>query len=133
MHALPAAFAVALTLLPSLAGATEGVLIVHSNQRITPAGVVIENTLRGVVAGGIKRPVEIFSEYLDTEWTTSEAFAVAQAEFLRQKYSVRDIRVIVASAPQALEFVAAYRDRMLPRVPVVHLAMPKDQLERAGY
>lgn len=113
--------------------ASTGVLIVHSNQRITPAGIVIENTLRSLVPGALQRPVELFSEYLDMEWASTDTFAAAQAEFLRQKYGERNIRVIVASAPQALQFIAKYRDRMLPGVPVVHLAMPKDQLERASF
>jgi len=133
MHALPAAFAVALTLLPSLAGATEGVLIVHSNQRITPAGVVIENTIRSAVPSALARPVEIFSEYLDTEWASTEALAGLQAEYVRQKYLARDIRVIVVSGPQALRFTARHRDAMLPGVPVVHVAVPKDELEGANY
>ena len=110
-----------------------GVLILHSNQRITPAGIVIENTLRTVVPAGMQRPVELFSEYLDMEWASTETLAAAQAEFLRQKYSERNVGVIVASAPQALQFTSKYRDRMLPGVPVVHLAMPKDQLERSRY
>jgi ABC-type uncharacterized transport system substrate-binding protein len=130
MVMLRAVFWAALLLFPALAAAIDGVLIIHSNQRITPAAVVIENTLRSAVPAGIQRPVELFSEYLDIEWAATEAFAAAQAEFLRQKYSARDIRVIVASAPQALQFVVKYRDRMLPGVPVVHVAMPKDQLER---
>src|SRR5207248_4861137 len=52
--------------------------------------------------------------------------------FLRQKYDARNIRVIVASAPQALRFAIQFRDHMLPGTPVVHVAMPQDQVERAS-
>src|SRR6478735_9689484 len=133
MHGLPAVIAATLLSLPAFAGATEGVLIVHSNQRITPAGVVIENTIRSAVPGALTRPVEIFSEYLDTEWASTDALAALQAEFVRQKYIARDIRVIVVSGPQALRFTARHRDAMLPGVPVVHVAVPKDELEGANY
>ena len=55
---------------------------------------------------------------------------MAGAEFLRQKYDGRNIRVIVASAQQAVQFATQFRDRIVPGVPVVHIAMPRDQLER---
>ena len=108
---------------------TDGVLIIHSNQRVTPAAVVIEDTLRKVVPEALQRPVDIYSEYLDVEWAVREAFAEAQAEFLQKKYDNRNVRVIVASAPQAVQFVSRTRDRLLPGVPVVHIALPKDQVE----
>ena len=62
-----------------------------------------------------KRPVEIYSEYLDIEWFPVEAYAGAGAEFLRQKYDDRNIRVIVASAPQAVQFAIKFRDRIASR------------------
>lgn len=120
-----------LALFSALAAAVttpDGVLIIHSNQRVTPAAVIIENTLRKVVPEAIPRPVEFVSEYLDVEWASSGEAAAAQAEFLRQKYHGRRIRVIIASAPQALQFATKFRDRMLPGVPVVHVAVATDQL-----
>src|SRR5215203_2814175 len=94
----------ALTLAGPAARATEhapGVLILHSNQRPTPAAVIIEETLRKVVPDQFGRPVQLFAEYLDAERSTTEDYAQAQAEFLRQKYQFRNVSVIVASAPQA--------------------------------
>jgi C4-dicarboxylate-specific signal transduction histidine kinase len=120
----------ALLALPTLCFAADGVLILHSNQRVTPAAIIVENELRKIVPEALQRPVDVFSEYLDVEWTSTEAFAATQAEFLRQKYERRNVRVIVCSAAQALEFVNRFRDRILPGVPVVHLVLPKDQLER---
>src|SRR5207344_220767 len=108
----------------------EGVLVIHSNQRPTPAAVIIEDTLRKAVPDALKRPVEIYSEYLDIERFPLDTYAVAGAEFLRQKYHDRNIRVIVASAPQAVQFAAKFRERIAPGLPVVHIAMPRDQLER---
>ncbi len=112
------------------AATPEGVLIIHSNQRATPAAIVIESTLGKVVPEALQRPVEIFSEYLDIEWASSETYAAAEAEFLRQKYSARNVRVIVASAQDALRFAIQFRDRMLPGIPVVHIAVSKDILDR---
>ncbi len=109
-----------------------GVLIIHSNQRATPAAVVIENALGSVVPDAVRGPVDMFSEYLDVEWASTEAYSTAQVEFLRQKYSRRNIRVIVAAAPAALQFTLKFRDRILPGVPIVHVAVPADQLEGAS-
>ena len=129
--ALTMALAVAALILATAASAaSEGVLVIHSNQRATPAAIVIENTLGKVVPEALGRPVELYSEYLDIEWASTETYAAAQAEFLRQKYAGRNIRVIVAAAPAALGFAIRYRDRMLPGVPVVHIAVAKDTLDR---
>ena len=128
-----AALSAALLVLALHAGAAdlpEGVLVIHSNQRPTPAAIIIEDTLRKAVPDGLKRPVEIYSEYLDIERFPVDAYAGAGAEFLRQKYTDRNIRVIVASAPQAVQFATKFRERIAPGVPVVHVAMPRDQLER---
>ena len=78
-----------------------GLLILHSNQRPTAAGIVIEDTLRTVVPAALKRPVGLYSEYLDEEWSSIKAYGGEQAQFFRQKYSGRNIRVLIAAAPQA--------------------------------
>jgi len=102
------------------------VLVIHSNQRPTVAAMVIEDTLRKALPEMLGRPVDIFSEYLDEEWTSVEAYGQAEADFLKIKYGNRNIGVIVASAPQAVQFATIYRDRMLPAVPVVHIALASD-------
>ena len=110
----------------------EGVLVIHSNQRPTPAAILIEDTLRKVVPDALQRPVEIYSEYLDIERFSADAYAGPGEAFLRQKYGDRNIRVIVAAAPQAVQFATRFRDEMLRGVPIVHIAMPRDQLERVS-
>ena len=86
------------------AAVPDGILIIHSNQRPTPAAIVIEDTMRRAVPDLLQRPVEIYSEYLDIERTPTEGYADVEAEFLRRKYAGRNIRVIVASAPDAVRF-----------------------------
>jgi len=108
----------------------DAVLVIHTNQRPTPAAVVIDDTLRKVVPESLQRPVEVYSEYLDIERFQIDTYAKAGAQFLREKYGDRNIRALVAAAPQAVQFATRFRDDMLPGVPVVHIAMPKDLLER---
>ena len=107
-----------------------GVLILHSNQRPTPAQVIIDDTLRTVVPQELKRPVNLFSEYLDAEWTSLQTYGLAQAEFLRAKYGSRNISVIVADALPALRFAIEFRDRMFPGVPIVYLSVAVDRVDR---
>jgi len=121
---------IALVLALPATAATPGVLVIHSNQRPTPAAIVIEDTLRTAIPVALKGPVEIYSEYLDSEWTSVQTYGAAEAEFLHEKYDARNIRVIVVSAPPALQFAMKYRDRLFPGVPVVHIAMPRDTLEQ---
>jgi len=122
---------VLLTFASRASGATvaSGVLIIHGNQRAQPATVIIGDALEGVLQDALLPSVYVFREYLDSEWVSTEAFAATQAEFLRQKYDGRNIRVIVVEASPALRFVLKFRDRMFPGVPVVHVAIGTDQLE----
>ncbi len=128
-----AAVALSATLLIFTASAAEntapGVLILHSNQRPTPAQVIIDDTLRAVVPQELKRPVHLFSEYLDVEWTSLQTYGLAQAEFLREKYGRRNISVIVADALPALRFEMEFRDRMFPGVPIVYLSVAVDRVD----
>jgi signal transduction histidine kinase len=109
-----------------------GVLILHSNQQPTPAQVIIDSTLRKVVPEELKRPVELYSEYLDDEWVSIQKYGPLQAQFLQSKYGDRNIRVIVANALPALQFAAKFRDSSFPGVPVVHLAVAGDRLGRVS-
>ncbi len=108
----------------------DGVLIIHSNQRPTVAGLIIEDVLRKVVPDRPERPVALYSEYLDAEHPSIDSYGAAAAEFMRGKYGGRNIRVIVAAATPALQFALESRDRMLPGVPIVHIAVPREQLAR---
>jgi signal transduction histidine kinase len=122
-------FSTLLTLTASAAENTApGVLFIHGNQRALPAAVIIADVLERVVRDTLGRPVYLFTEYLDQEWVSTEAYADIQAEFLRQKYSGRNIRALVVVAG-ALKFALKFRDRMFPGVPVVYVAVGVDELE----
>jgi len=107
---------------------TPGVLIIHTNQRPTPAAILVEDSLRKLVPEALGRPIELYSEYLDSERPSESGYGDALAQFLSLKYQERNVRVIVASAPQALRFAIDLRDTRFPGVPIVHIAIPRDQL-----
>ena len=138
-HSLASAVAVFLSMLvgcfASRACAADGadapppaVLIVHSNQRPTPAAVVIEDTLRGTIPAQLRRPVEVHSEYLDVEIPASATLVADQIAFLAHKYESRNVRAIIASAAGAVPFALRLREQMSSAVPIVHIAVPLDAL-----
>lgn len=108
----------------------DGVLVIHSNQRPTVAGLIVDDVLREVLSDRLGDRVAVFNEYLDAESTSTAALGATAADFVRSKYAARNIRVIVASAPPAFQFVLQHRDRLLPGVPIVHIAIPGEQLAR---
>ncbi len=117
---------------PGAETAAPGVLILYSNQRPTPAQVIIEDTLRVVVTDGLKRPANLYSEYLDDEWVALDAYGQKEADFLQEKYERRNIRVIVTVALPALRFAAQHGDRIVAGAPVVHLAVARDRVDRSA-
>jgi signal transduction histidine kinase len=132
------AAALALVLLGSLAASAQqsepqepppGVLILYSNQRPLPAQVVIEDSLRTTLTAGYKQPLSGYSESLDDEWGSLEAYGARQAEFLREKYQRRNIRVLVVVSLPALRFALRYRDTILAGIPVVHMTVSQDRVD----
>jgi len=128
---LTACACVVLALLPAAVTAADpaGVLILYSNQRPTPAQVIIEETLRTVIQDQANRPVQLYSEFLDDEWASLATYGQRQADFLRDKYRRRNIRVIVAVALPALQFMMQFRGAVAADVPVVHMAVALDRLQ----
>ena len=110
----------------------DGVVIVHSNQRPVPATAIIDDTLRRVVAENLGRPVEFYSEFLDSERFSTPEYAEAAAALLRRKYIDRNIKIFVAIVPQALQFVRDHREQILPGIPVVYISLPMDALPKEG-
>jgi len=109
--------------------AAPGVLVLYSNQRPTPAQLVIEDTLRTVLAEGGKPQIQLFSEYLDDEWVSLETYGVKQADFLRSKYERRNIKVIVAVAIPALQFATRFRNQVVAGAPIVHVLVARDRVD----
>src|SRR4029434_5669170 len=108
---------------------TRGVLIIHSGQRAQPATLIVGDAIESVLQQAFGPSVSVFREHLDAEWVSTEAYGASQAEFLRQKYGERNIRVIIIEANSALQFALKFRDRMFPGVPVVYVAIAIDYLE----
>ena len=112
-----------LTFLAAIAhaeGLPPGVLILYPYLRAFPLNALIDETLRREVPKGFGQPVAIYSEFLEAEQFPNGRDDVARAQFVRERYRDRNIKVIVVIGALGLEFFLKYRDQMLPHVPAVY-------------
>jgi len=97
-----------------------GVLILYPNLRSFPLNALIDETVRRQVPREFGQPVAIYSEFLESEQFTDERDDVARAQFVLERYRDRNVKAVLVVGALGLEFFLKYRDRMLPRVPVVY-------------
>ena len=103
-----------------------GVLILYPHHHTFPLNVLVDETLRRQVPNDFGQAVAVYSEFLDQEHFGNERHDATNAQYLREKYRDRNIKVLVVIAPRALQFVLRYRDQMLPRVPVVYTVVSQE-------
>ena len=104
------------------------VLVIFSNNRLLPANVDFDRGLNEAAEGSAN--VRYFAEFLDSPEFGGESYAQQTASYLREKYSARRPRVVVAGGQAALGFLLRYRTEIFPEVPVVHAAVDRAFLER---
>ncbi len=97
------------------------VLVIYSNGRLLEGNVEIEQGLRKALSTPPKGHVEIYSEFLETEFA-DPSYEPTVTAYLRAKYAQHRPNVIVAVARPALAFVLHHRD-LFPDAPVVHAAV----------
>jgi signal transduction histidine kinase len=118
-------FAVPALLVVHLALATETkyVLVLHTTNRLSGSNVAFESGLRQVFDANAGQPVEIFSEYLDEPRFIGDRYELTLTTFLHDKYADRPLDAVIVGGDAALEFVMRHRDRLFPRVPVLHVGV----------
>ncbi len=104
------------------------VLILYSDERMLPAGIIVDRELRETLENQLEGAVEIHTEYLDRARFPGEEMAERQSVFLREKYAGRAPDVIVAGGAAALKFLLKFRDSLFEGVPIVHCAVADRQL-----
>lgn len=107
-------------------GETKSVLIVYSNESFLPANISLGNALVNQMRGAVPGRIEFFSEFLDLVRFPGEIHQSRTADMLREKYSGRDIDLIVTAGPQALKMLATQRDSLFPDVPIVFTGVRDD-------
>lgn len=100
-----------------------GVLVLYSNDRLLPANVEIDRGVRQELASRTDLEVQLFTEFLDQPSFSGDAYEQTVALYLRQKYAVRQPRVVIVAGDEALEFMKRHHSELFIGVSVVHLAV----------
>jgi PAS domain S-box-containing protein len=103
------------------------VLILYSNERLLPANIIVDETIRTALAAGTTETVEFYSEFLDVDRFPGEAQEGQARNFLRDKYRDRPPDLIIAGGGSALAFLLKYR-AAFPQIPIVHCGVSPDEL-----
>ena len=103
------------------------ILVIYSNSRLVGGNADVEQGLSGVLSGSTTRRVEIYSEFLESEFA-DPSYEQTVTTYLRGKYARYRPDVIVAVARPSLGFVLRQRANLFPETPIVHAAVFKSTL-----
>jgi len=124
-------FFLLLTLGPLALGADTGqpknVLILHS----FPKAYVFDalESLESTVRSSVSVPVNFYVERLETQHFGSRDYETGQSVVLRGAYAKEKLDLVIVFAYPALQFVAEYRDRMFPGVPIVFVMVAPGRIQ----
>lgn len=104
------------------------VLVFYPDKENSPGHIAFDLELRQVLHGA-RADVEIYNEFLDASRFPSEGYQLQLAQFLRDKYSVHHIDVLVVGLAPALDFVLKYRPIICPGVPIVYGAIEQHEVK----
>ncbi len=107
----------------ALAAEAKRVLIIHTSNRLSGTITAVESGLHQVLDANPRQPVEIFSEFLDEPRFGGDRYELTVTTYLHDKYADRPLDAVIAGGDAALEFILRHRDRLFPRVPVLHLGV----------
>ena len=95
------------------------VLIVTQWDSSLPWAAAVSSAFRATLRAAYPEPVSIYGETLDLSRFHSGQHQNTFRRYLRDKYQEKNIGVIVADGPLALEFILDARSELWPGVPVV--------------
>ncbi len=125
---VPALFLVHL----AVAADARQVLVLYSNNRLLPANVAFDTGLQEAIRADPTKPVKIFSEFLDEPDFAGDRYELTVATYLRGKYADQPLDAVLVASGDALKFMLRYRDRVFPRVPVIHVGVTPATLQSLG-
>ena len=110
--------------------ATErSVLVLYSERGDLPAIEAVEDNIRQVLHASTSPRIELFSEYLDSARFPAEQYEKSFVRYLQERYTGRQIDLVVPVAGFALEFALGHRE-LFPGAPLVFCAIDQRELEK---
>jgi len=105
---------------------SQRVLVLYSDERLLPANIVADESIRATFAVGTKNSVEFHSEFFDAARFPGEAHEQRQLDYLREKYQERRPDLLIAVSGGAVNFLAKYRAALFSEVPIVYCSVAGD-------
>ncbi len=103
----------------------KSILVLYWYGKDYPGNVEFDRCFQAHLQAAPIGPVEYYSEYLESNRFPGENQSRFLRDYLRQKYADHAIDVIVAVTDAPLEFLLKYRDDLLPRTPIVFVAVKR--------
>jgi two-component system, LuxR family, sensor kinase FixL len=108
----------------------KSVPVLYGESGDLPAIQAVEENLRQVFHSSRSPRIELFSEYLDFARFSGDQQVKALLRYLQERYTARQIDLIVPVAGSALEFALAHRKELFSGVPIVFCALDQRELEQ---
>jgi signal transduction histidine kinase len=107
----------------ALAADAKHVLVVYTTSRLSGSNIAFESGLHQVFDANPGQPVEIFSEFLDEPRFSGDRYELTVTTYLHDKYADQPLDAVVVGGDDALGFILRHRDRLFPRVPILHVGV----------
>ena len=102
------------------------VLVLYSDERLLPANIILDESIRATFVVGTKSSVEFHSEFLDATRFPGEEQEQRQRDYLLGKYRERRPDLLIAVSGAAVSFLAKYRAELFTEVPIVYCSVAGD-------
>ena len=132
---LPVAFVALTEILASVIGADvpdatrekpQRVLVLYSDERLLPANIILDESIRAAFALDMNSRVEFHSEFLDATRFPGEEQERLQRDYLLGKYRERPPALLIAVSGAAVSFLVKYRAELFTGVPIVYCSVAGD-------
>jgi signal transduction histidine kinase len=110
------------------AAASKRVLILYSGHKEFPFNALIDPTIKSSLKSASDTPLEFFSEYLDTERFSQDAYAELIRNYYKEKYSINPPDVVLAFRDPAIDFLVKHGNEVFPGVPGVFFSYNQSRL-----
>jgi len=110
------------------AATVHNVLVIYTDERLVPANVLADRAFHDAIVSPDERPLNLYSEFLDTTHFSGASYDATVAKYLRDKYALQYPAVIVAVGTDALPFLLRNRAMTFPDIPIVHVGMLRADL-----
>jgi two-component system, LuxR family, sensor kinase FixL len=106
----------------------KSVLVLYSERGDLPAIEAVEENIRQVFHASTSPRIEVFSEYLDFARFPAEQYERSLVRYLQERYTGRQIDLIIPVAGFSLEFALGHREELFPGAPLVFCAIDQREL-----